>query len=102
LWRGEVAKELTTSHCKNRPVMKCYTAPQNCKASPNTTTVTKSRRKSWMRNVARIRDYECIKNLIGKPEGRRPLVRPRWTSENNNGTLGNRMGRHGLDSSGSG
>jgi hypothetical protein len=45
----------------------------------------------------------AYKVLVGKPEGKRPLTRPRgrW-GDNINGPLGNRVGRSGLDSSGSG
>jgi hypothetical protein len=48
------------------------------------------------------RDEKCIQILIGKSEGKRPLGRPkrRW-EDNIRMDVGNRVGRYGLDSSGS-
>jgi hypothetical protein len=42
--------------------------------------------------------------LVGKPEGKRPLTRPRrkWDDNNIMDLNGNRVGRCGLDSFGSG
>jgi len=47
-------------------------------SSPNIVRVTKSRRMRWTGHVAR-KDEErgVYKVLVGKPEGKRPLGRPR-------------------------
>jgi hypothetical protein len=38
----------------------------------------------WVGNVARIGEERCVNRvLVGKPEGRRPLGRPRRRRENN-------------------
>ena len=52
--------------------------------SPNIIRVIKSRRLSWVGHVARVeaRRYTC-RVLMGKPEGRRPLGRPRHIWEDN-------------------
>jgi len=58
----------------------------NLYASPNSTEVIKPKRMRLVIYVARIVE---IKNaymiLVGKPEGKRPLRRPRRRWENNNG-----------------
>jgi hypothetical protein len=43
----------------------------------------------------------AYKILVGKPEGKRPLGRPRWRWVDNikNEACKNRMGRYGLDRS---
>ena len=47
-------------------------------SSPNTVRVIKSRRTRWAGHVARIgEDRGVYRVLLGKPEGRRPLGRPR-------------------------
>jgi hypothetical protein len=43
-------------------------------SSPNIVRVNKSRRKTWARHVARMEESRV---LVGKPEGKRPLGRPR-------------------------
>ena len=47
-------------------------------ASPNIVRVIKSRRIRWPRHVARMGDRRGVfRVLVGKPEGKRPLGRPR-------------------------
>jgi len=47
-------------------------------SSPNTVRVIKSRRMRWAGYVTRLgEEIEVYRVLVGKPEGRRPLVRPR-------------------------
>jgi len=46
--------------------------------------VAKSRRTRWMGHVARMGEGRSVHRvLVGKPEGRRPLERPRLRWENN-------------------
>ena len=46
--------------------------------SPNIVRVIKSRRMRWAGHVARMgEEREVYRVLVGKPEGRRPLGRPR-------------------------
>ena len=46
--------------------------------SPNTVRVIKSRRMRWAGHVARMgEEKEAYRVLMGKPEGNRPLGRPR-------------------------
>jgi hypothetical protein len=44
-------------------------------SSPNITRVIESKTIRWARHVARMRSAPRV--LVGKPEGRRPLGRPR-------------------------
>ena len=47
-------------------------------SSPNIVRVIKSRRMSWARHVARMGEARGVyRVLVGKPEGKRPLGRPR-------------------------
>jgi len=47
-------------------------------SSPNTVRVIKSRRMRWVGHVARMDEERGVyRVLVGKPEGRRPLGRPR-------------------------
>ena len=47
-------------------------------SSPNIVRVIKSRRMRWAGHVARMGEVrEVYRVLVGKPEGRRPLARPR-------------------------
>ena len=47
-------------------------------SSPNIVRVIKSRRMGWAGNMARMDDERGMyRVLVGKPEGRRPLGRPR-------------------------
>jgi len=52
--------------------------------SQNIVQVIKSRRKSWAGHVARVGEERGVyRFLLGKPEGRRPLGRPRRRCVNN-------------------
>jgi hypothetical protein len=52
--------------------------------SPSTVGVIKARRMRWARHVARIWEVRGAYNiLVGSPEGRRPLGRPRRRWEDN-------------------
>ena len=47
-------------------------------SSPNTVRVIKSKRMRWAGHVARMGvERGVYRVLVGKPEGRRPVVRPR-------------------------
>jgi hypothetical protein len=51
---------------------------------PNIGRVVKSRRMRWAGNVARMEEGRVVHRvLVGKPEGRRPLGRPRRRWEDN-------------------
>ena len=53
-------------------------------SSPNIVRVIKSRRMRWARHVARMGEGRGVhKVLVGKPEGKRPLGRPRSRWEDN-------------------
>ena len=53
-------------------------------SSPNIFRVIKSRRIGWAEHAARIRDIRVVyRILVGKPEGKRPLGRPRLKWEDN-------------------
>jgi hypothetical protein len=53
-------------------------------ASPNIIRVIKSRRMKWAGHVAHMKEKTDIHRvLMGKPEGKRPLLRPRHRWENN-------------------
>jgi hypothetical protein len=47
---------------------------------PNKIRIIKSRRVRWTRPVTHGREEECIKVLVGKPEGKKPLGKStcRW------------------------
>jgi hypothetical protein len=49
----------------------------NLYASPDIITVIKSRRMRWVGHVARMEEMRNAYILVGKPEGKRPLGRPR-------------------------
>ena len=52
--------------------------PNDLYSSPNILRVVKSRRMSWAGRVARMEEERGVhKVLVGKPEGKRPLGRPR-------------------------
>ena len=60
-WRRLHKKELNDLYC-----------------SPNIVRVTKSRGMRWAGHMARMGEERAVyRILLGKPEGRRPLVRPR-------------------------
>jgi hypothetical protein len=53
-------------------------------SSPNIVRVIKSRRMRWAEHVARMEEGRGIyRILVGRPEGKRPLVRPRCRWEDN-------------------
>ena len=53
-------------------------------SSPNTVWVRKSRRMRWAGHVAHMLERRGVHRvLVGKPEGKRPLGRPRHRWENN-------------------
>ena len=67
--RGEVTGEWRRLH--NEELNDLY-------SSPNIVRVIKSRRMRWVGHVARMGDERLVyRVLVGKPEGRRPLGRPR-------------------------
>ena len=72
--------------------------------SPNIIRVVKSRRPRWAGHVARIMASRvAYRVLVGKPEGRRPLERPRRRWEVNIKMDLREVGwGYGLDRSGSG
>jgi hypothetical protein len=50
----------------------------NLYSSPSIIRITKSRRMKWVGHVARMGEKRSMyRLLVGKPEGRRPLGRPR-------------------------
>jgi hypothetical protein len=53
-------------------------------SSPNTIRVIKSRRMGWAGHTARMGEKrDAYRILVGRPEGRRPLGRPRHRWEDN-------------------
>jgi hypothetical protein len=53
-------------------------------SSPGIIRVIRARKMRWTGHVARMREVRCAYNiLVGKPEGRRPLGRPRRRWEDN-------------------
>ena len=73
-------------------------------SSPNNIWVIKSRRMIWVRHVACVGERRgSYSVLIGKPEGKRPLVRTRLRWEDNIKMNIQEVGcGHGLDRAGSG
>ena len=68
-------------------------------SSPNIVRVIKSRRKRWAGHVALMGDWRGVyRVLVGKPEGKRPLGRPRRRWEDNIKMSG--MWECGLDRAG--
>ena len=69
----------------NRRVEKLHNEALNdLYSSPNIVRVIKSRRMRWARHVARMEEGRVVHNvLVGKPEGKRPLGRPRRRWEAN-------------------
>jgi hypothetical protein len=53
-------------------------------SSPTIVRVIKSRKMRWVGHVARNGERRGVyRVLVGKPEGKRPLGRPRYRGENN-------------------
>jgi hypothetical protein len=53
-------------------------------SSPNVIRVIKSRRMRWAGHVARMGNWRSLyRVLVGKPEGKKPLGRPRRRREDN-------------------
>ena len=66
--------------------------------SPDIVRVIKSRRMRWAGHVARMGERRGVyRVLVGKPEGRRPLVRPRLSWEDNIKMVLREMGCGGMD-----
>jgi len=73
--RDEVTREWRKLH--NEELNNLY-------SSPNIVRVIKSRRMRWAGHVARMGEGKSVyKILVGKPEGRKQLGRPRRRRENN-------------------
>jgi hypothetical protein len=51
--------------------------PHDLYSSPSIIGIIKSRRVRWAWHVARMRNKNTYRLLVGKPEGKRPLGRPR-------------------------
>ena len=67
-------------------------------SSPNTLRVIQSRRMRWANHVARIRERRGVyRVLVGKPEGKRPLRRPRRRWEGNIKKDHQEVGCEGMD-----
>ena len=74
-------------------------------SSPNIVRVIKSRRMRWAGHVARMGEERgASRVLVGKPEGKRPLGRPRrrWVNNIRMDLPGGGMWVCGLDWAGSG
>jgi len=73
-------------------------------SSPNIIRMIKSRRMRWVRHVACMGErMGADRVLVGKPDGKRPLGRPRRRWEDNiKMNLQQVVWGHGLDRSGSG
>jgi hypothetical protein len=73
--KGEVTKQWRRLH--NEELNNLY-------SSLNIIRVIKSRRMRWSRHVARVgKGRGAYRILVGRPEGRRPLGRPRRIWEDN-------------------
>jgi hypothetical protein len=76
---------------------KLYNELHNLYSSPRIIRMLKSRIR-WAGHVAQMETRTAYRILMGKPEGKRPLGRPRrrWV-DNIKMDLRDRMGRYGLD-----
>jgi len=73
--RNEVTKQCRKIH--NQDLHDLY-------SSPNIVRVVKSRRMRWAGHVVRVgKRRDVYRVLVGKPEGKRPLGRPRPRREDN-------------------
>jgi len=62
----------------------CFEELNDLYSSPNIVRVKKSRRVRWAGHVARMGERRGVyRVLVGEPEGKRPLWRPRRGRENN-------------------
>jgi hypothetical protein len=73
-------------------------------SSPSIIRIIKSRRMRWEGNAARIKNRNAYRILVGKPEGKRPLGRPRrsWVDKIKTGLLETGLESWRLDWSDSG
>ena len=75
-----------------------YTLSPKQRSSPNIFRVVKSRRMRWAGHVARVVERRGVyRLLVGKPEGRRPLGRPRRGWEDNIKMDLQELGYRGMD-----
>jgi hypothetical protein len=83
---------------------KLYNELNGLHSSPNIVRVIKTRRMRWAGHGARMGEgRDVYRVLVGEPEGRRPLGRPRHRWENNIEMNIQEVGcEHGLDRCGSG
>ena len=73
--RDELTREWRKLHNEER---------KDLYSSPNIVRVIKSRRMRWAGNVARMGERKVVYLiLVGKPEEKRPLGRPRCSKEDN-------------------
>jgi hypothetical protein len=71
---------------------------RNLYSSQSITTMIKSKRMTWARHVARMgKARNGYRILVGKPEGKRPLGRPRRSCEDNIETDLSEIGWGGMD-----
>ena len=75
----------TVIYCHNREWRKLHDEELNdLYCSPNFVRVIKSRRMRWAGHVASVDERKGVyRVLVGKPEGKRPLGRPRRRWEDN-------------------
>jgi len=67
-------------------------------SSPNNVLAIKLRRMRWAKHAARVGDRTGVyRVLVGKPEGKRPLGRPRHRWEDNIKMDLRRVGCRGID-----
>jgi hypothetical protein len=68
----------------------------NLHSLPNIIRIIKSRRKRYAGHVASIGEKNTYRILVGKPEGKRLIARPRWCEDNIKMDL-RETGRGGMD-----